>query len=327
MSDPWNNQYIGDIVNSINSNRAAGSRCQSQKLVVGEPLSKLVSLDVRIHGPQYSRQFDMLEAMAALPALRSIKWLMDDNYFDDSVGPCCGSMNTHRWRFAQHCSNVKKISFQDSQFRSCCLSSFLYGVKALEQFRISWGIQLAFNPTYLPKDLLKVLAQHTKQSLEVLRVTGVGQDQNSAVFLKEFQVLKDITVDIGIFKTEEGRLQKLLDVLPRSIECAILRMEMSESRDHYIDINALLTGFQSESFPKLERIIFDLSWMGLKAFGEPMDLYVMLEALGFEIIEGPADHVLRSWQGSNVEEGSFVVGIRYVGNFLYCTVTSMQPQA
>ncbi|KAL9108548.1 MAG: hypothetical protein Q9187_008276 [Circinaria calcarea] len=331
-----NTRYIVDIIDSIYYHRGVNN---GHSIAV-QPFSKLAYLDINLEDSDEYRQFNLLNAMAAIPSLQSIKLtngVLDESededqqhvssdthlridHIHDFEAQSCTKLNIREWKSYPHGSNVTEISFDNSQFKPCCLSSFLYGVKALEAFVYEWTETSRWE-TCTPRDMREALFKHARHSLKKLHITGLNRPNGSIGSLRLFPALRDVALDFCELYNSSNYLSTLGGFLPPAIEIVKFRMRPSkgESKSLQREIHSLLTDFL-DYFPKLNRITFDLSWLGLSPEEEPIELHVILEILGFKILEGPRDWKAFSRKGPDFVEGSFLIGVRYLEHFPCCII-------
>lgn len=189
-----------------------------------------------------------------------------------------------KWKFPPHTSKVTEIVLQHSAIRAEYLDQLLIGIKALKRFTYNRHVYTKdpnelyqFCPVEIHQ-IIGVLLEHAKHSLEFLSLTGVCflRARESDIHackgsLRDFKVLKEVILDSNIYVERASYARQrfnpneityvgkgyhisrhLVDVLPPSIETVMLIG--NEMADH---APGLLVNFVEQKelrLPKLSKL-------------------------------------------------------------------------
>ena len=182
---------------------------------------------VHFEGAQESwkgENFEALISFATLPSMRRISANFVEGRVDQMID----------WKFPPHSSNVTEILLQHGQVKADFLRQLLIGMKQLKRFSYEHYDHDVSEPSgrmMETHDIIGILLEHTKHSLEYLSLTGRPSDiRPCKTSLRDFKALREIVLESQVYVDELGpihlelganKLQdlvRLVDVLPPSTE-------------------------------------------------------------------------------------------------------------
>ena len=226
-----------------------------------------------------ANEFNYLSQYMLLPSMRTIT----GSHFKIDIN---GDDQTFQWRHNPGISDVREINIDRSTVDGESITNLLRGVRALERFSFTFGVDVPTRPVHQSRKIINGLGHYAKCSLSYLHLTSIRvgmitmQGDDLEYNLRCFEKLKQLHIDHTLLSHHDrpclapasgilahklkyrSRMlpdqgcncwpQRLVDVLPASLESLKLVGSVPWKR-----VRAFFAGFpelKAERVPRLREI-------------------------------------------------------------------------